>query len=251
MIEKKIHYCWFGGGEKNSLINNCIASWVRHMPEYEIIEWNETNCNYSNQFLKDAYRNKKWAFVSDYIRLKVLFEMGGIYLDIDMFAIKSLNPLLTNNCFLGRQLDGQINGSIIGAIKGNAYIANCISIYDKALYRVERLMSMAIPIILTSAYDNFEDKEAIQLFPPDVFYPYSFQDSLRGKNFMNSVNMETYMVHLWNASWFSEKEWAGFAFEERNYFKGFRLLMVYYFIHPKAIFNIPKMLLRNFIKTTD
>lgn len=85
MIPKIIHYCWFGGAEKSELIQKCINSWKKRCPEYEIIEWNENNFDINTiQYIKEAYEAKKWAFVSDVVRLIVLIRYGGIYLDTDV-----------------------------------------------------------------------------------------------------------------------------------------------------------------------
>ena len=75
MIPKKIHYCWFGKGKKNKLFYKCYRSWEKFFPGYEIIEWNEDNFDLnSNKYVKEAYESKKWAFVSDYARLKIIYE---------------------------------------------------------------------------------------------------------------------------------------------------------------------------------
>lgn len=85
MIPKKIHYCWFGGNPKSDLILTCIKSWKNFCPDYEIIEWNENNwdINY-NQYTREAYQAKKWAFVSDVARLDIVYRYGGLYLDTDV-----------------------------------------------------------------------------------------------------------------------------------------------------------------------
>ena len=81
MIAKVIHYCWFGKNEKSELINRCINSWRKYCPDYQIIEWNEDNFNINDcDYTRQAYLAGKWAFVSDYARLKILYENGGIYL---------------------------------------------------------------------------------------------------------------------------------------------------------------------------
>ena len=89
MIPKVVQYCWFGGKKKTKLIKDCIKSWKRYLPDYKIIEWNEKNSDLAHPFVIEAYKLKKWAFVSDYIRLKVLYDFGGIYLDTDMMVLKS------------------------------------------------------------------------------------------------------------------------------------------------------------------
>ena len=90
MIPKIIHYCWFGGGPKPKSVEKCIRSWKKYCSDYEIIEWNEDNFDISSSplYAKQAYAAKKWAFVSDYARLKVVFEYGGIYFDTDVQVIK-------------------------------------------------------------------------------------------------------------------------------------------------------------------
>ena len=101
MIPKIIHYCWFGRGEKPELVQRCIQSWRKFCPDYEIVEWNENNFNTScNRWCKEAYEFKKWAFVSDYARLKAVYDHGGIYLDTDV-ELKSVLPkeLLKNKSF--------------------------------------------------------------------------------------------------------------------------------------------------------
>ena len=92
MIPKIIHYCWFGGKEKPKDVLDCIASWKKYCPDYKIIEWNETNYDvHKNQYMSDAYKERKWAFVSDYARIDVVYTYGGIYLDTDVEVIKPLN----------------------------------------------------------------------------------------------------------------------------------------------------------------
>ncbi len=85
MIPKKIHYCWFGRNELPALAKKCIASWKKYCPDYEIIEWNEDNFDLDyNGYTRYCYDNKKWAFLSDFVRLVVVAEQGGIYFDTDV-----------------------------------------------------------------------------------------------------------------------------------------------------------------------
>ena len=94
-MEKKIHYCWFGGKKLPRTVKECIRTWKKILPDYEIIEWNEQNFDINIcPFVKQAYENKKWAFVSDYARLYALYENGGIYLDTDVELIKPLDKLI-------------------------------------------------------------------------------------------------------------------------------------------------------------
>ena len=100
MIPKKIHYCWFGRGEKPKLAQKCIASWRKYMPDYEIIEWNEDNFDVNrNAYTKMCYEQKKYAFLTDYLRLVIIEEQGGIYFDTDVEAVRSFDDLLENPAY--------------------------------------------------------------------------------------------------------------------------------------------------------
>ena len=94
MNPKIIHYCWFGGKSLTPLARKCLASWKKYMPDYEIKRWDETNFNPSSiPFTEGAYKAGKWAFVSDYVRFKAIYEHGGLYLDTDVEIIKNLEHL--------------------------------------------------------------------------------------------------------------------------------------------------------------
>ena len=102
MIPKKIHYFWVGGNPKPESVLLCIESWRKYCPDYEIIEWNESNYDFSaNEYMSQAYKAKKWAFVTDFARLDVIYRLGGIYLDTDVELIRSLDALLSRKMFLG------------------------------------------------------------------------------------------------------------------------------------------------------
>ena len=102
MIPKKIHYCWFGRGEMPPLALKCIESWHKYMPNYEYKLWNEDNFNIgANQYVKEAYESKKYAFVTDYVRLYALYTEGGIYMDTDVEVLKPYDDLLDLPGFTG------------------------------------------------------------------------------------------------------------------------------------------------------
>ena len=102
MIPKVIHYCWFGGNEMSALEKKCIESWKTQCPDYEIIRWDETNYDVTkNLYMQQAYAAKKWAFVSDYARLDILYQHGGFYLDTDVELLQSLDALRTHAAFAG------------------------------------------------------------------------------------------------------------------------------------------------------
>lgn len=122
MIPKIIHYCWFGKNKITDEIKRYIESWRKYCPDYEIIQWNEINFPVNeNEYCKEAYEQKKYAFVSDYVRLKVLYQYGGFYLDTDVEIVKSLNPLRKYNVVFCES-EGSIQTSTIGANKENTFI---------------------------------------------------------------------------------------------------------------------------------
>lgn len=130
MIPKKIHYIWFGRGEKNERIQTCIESWKRIMPDWEIIEWNEDNfpidlCDFTRQ----AYEKKKWAYVSDVARLWVLYNEGGVYMDVDVEAYKPLDEFLGEEAFTGFEDVHYPVTATLGACKGNPIIKLMLDYY--------------------------------------------------------------------------------------------------------------------------
>ena len=126
-----IHYCWFGKGEKPQLILECIESWKKYCPDYEIMEWNEDNfdincCPYAFK----AYSQKRYGFLSDVARLKIIYENGGIYLDTDVELRRSLDELLNNGAWFAYGTATEINtGSGFGAVVGHKYIEKLLKQY--------------------------------------------------------------------------------------------------------------------------
>ena len=130
MIPKVIHYCWFGGKPLPKLAKKCLASWKKFCPDYEIIRWDESNfdvngCDYS----REAYEAKKWAFVSDYARLKVIVDNGGIYMDTDVEVVKPLDEFLSHEAFSGFENPRSITTGIMACEKGFAPFAEMLNEY--------------------------------------------------------------------------------------------------------------------------
>lgn len=130
-IPKKIHYIWFGRGEKDERTKKCIESWKKIMPDYEIIEWNEDNFPMEiNDFFKEAYSKKKWAFASDVARLWVLYNEGGIYMDTDVEVYKPLDEFLEHDGFTGFEDVHYPVTATMGCIKGNPVIGMMLEYYN-------------------------------------------------------------------------------------------------------------------------
>ena len=131
-IPKIIHYCWFGGGPISAESQKCMESWKKYCPDYKIMAWNEQNFDIStNRYVQQAYEAKKYAFVSDYVRLAVLYEYGGIYLDTDVELVRPLDELLELPGFMGFQTNNEVaTGLGFGARKGNSVVQALLRDYD-------------------------------------------------------------------------------------------------------------------------
>lgn len=133
MINKVIHYCWFGGNSKSQVIEKCIESWRKFCPDYEIIEWNESNFDVNLfKYTKQSYDAKKYAFVSDVARLYIVYKYGGIYLDTDVELKKSLDDFIKYDAWFNWESNLFIaSGLGFGAQKGSKYIKAMLDIYKK------------------------------------------------------------------------------------------------------------------------
>lgn len=131
MIPKKIHYCWFGKKPKPALVRRCIESWKKYLQDYEIIEWNEDNFNiHALEYTRQAYENKKWAFVSDYVRLYALYHYGGLYFDTDVEALKNMDCFLNQHLFTGFETKGNPVTAVMGCEKQNKTIGELMEEYN-------------------------------------------------------------------------------------------------------------------------
>ena len=137
MIPRIIHYCWFGGNPLPPLAQKCIASWKKHCPDYEIIRWDESNFDISAcpLYVRQAYESRKWPFVTDYVRLKVVHDYGGIYMDTDVELLKPMDELLQHGAFFGFE-DGKFiaTGLGFGAEKGSAILKELMAEYDEIAF---------------------------------------------------------------------------------------------------------------------
>lgn len=140
MIPKIIHYCWFGGNPKPKLAKKCMASWKKYCPGYEFREWNEDSYDISKAplYVQQAYHAGKWAFVTDYVRLEVVYEYGGIYLDTDVEVIRRLDDLLDNTAFFGFEGEENINTGLgFGAEAKHEILKALMTDYQGAAFLLE------------------------------------------------------------------------------------------------------------------
>lgn len=210
-IPKKIHYCWLSGEDFPELIKKCIDSWKRYLPDYEIIEWNTSNFDVDIcQYTKEAFSAKKWAFVSDYVRLHVLYYHGGIYLDSDIEVLRSFDDLLQNKSFTGFENSQYIAAWIFGSEKGNALFKQFLRYYENRSFLNPDgsydLTPNPVPItrecIRQGLIQNntFQELECITIYPTEYFCP---QNYMTGKIVCTK---NTYAIHHFNASWHTDKE---------------------------------------------
>lgn len=211
MIPKKIHYCWFGTKPLGKSEEKCISSWKKHCPDYEIIRWNEEKFDIENapEFVKDAYTNKNFAFVSDYVRLVALYSEGGVYMDTDVEVLKCLDPLMAERAFFGFENNEFVNtGQMAAAEKGHPCLKAMMEIYRTASFFNDDGTKniLGCPIVNTEALEKFgllkngEEQvldEGIHIYPSDYFNPYNpVTDTL-------NKTANTYSVHWYSMSWFS------------------------------------------------
>lgn len=212
MIPKTIHYCWFGGNPKPKLVEKCIKSWKKYCPDYEIIEWNESNFDINCcDYVKEAYEAKKWAFVSDFARLKIVYDNGGIYLDTDVELISSLDKFLKYDSFFGFEDSEYIaTGLGFGAIKNNPILEVMINDY----FHLHFLKPDGTYNIVPCPKTNTKSLEKIglvrnnsfQIINNNAFFPSDFFNPIDFKTMKKKVTKNTVSIHWFNASWHTEEE---------------------------------------------
>lgn len=219
MIPKKIHYFWFGGAPKGALEQKCIASWRKFCPDYEIVEWNESNYDVTkNAYMREAYQEKRWGFVSDYARLDAIFEHGGIYLDTDVELLRPLDELLALRGFIGfERTPGEARtkpfvntGQGFGAEPGNQAVKAMRDIYRDMRFTGENAAGIDVtcPHYNTAALVDLglrqvDEKQLVAdmtVFPTDYFCPVDW------KTQKCTITPNTYSIHHFNASWLSPEE---------------------------------------------
>lgn len=207
-ICKKIHYCWFGGSELPEMTVNCIESWKKYLGDFEIVKWDETNFDInSNIFVKQAYERKKFAFVSDYVRMYALYNYGGVYLDTDVEVLKDFSDKLENrNMVLGFEDEYFVMTGFIYSTANNNLIKNIIERYDSMKFIEESGKVNCEPntiyftkileksgLSINNRLQSFGDQYII--YPNDIFCAFSIDCQ------KYIINENTVAVHHCNGSW--------------------------------------------------
>lgn len=214
MIPKIIHYCWFGRNPLPKLAEKCIKSWRRYCPDYEIIQWNEDNFDLSAcpLYVRQAYEAKKWAFVTDYVRLKVVYDHGGIYLDTDVELKKSLDTLLPYNAYFGFEDGVHINTGLgFGGIQGLPLLKELMDDYgnisfvrDDGSFDTKACPQRNAPVFLRHGLVQDDNRQiigdGILILPTLSLCPYSYE------TYTYRRSPETFSCHWFNASWQNEAQ---------------------------------------------
>jgi hypothetical protein len=212
-IPKAIHYCWFGGGEMPQFMKKCVNSWIACNTGYQLVKWNEDNFNvYQNNYIKQAYKAGKYAFVSDFARLDILYRHGGIYLDTDVEVLKRFDDLLHNDAFIAYNEWAVVNSAICGSIAGHEIIRrmrdeprsfinflnddNSYNLTNNSIYETAVLSQLGFVKDFT-----YQLVGNISVYPP-CFFPQ------KGKLGLNTkIDGRTYAVHYATGTWKSQNKW--------------------------------------------
>lgn len=216
MIPKRIFYVWGYNEPKTRLADVCIENWRMMLPEYEIVEVNEKTSEWfdfdyeyeHNLWFKTVYDLKMWAYVADYMRVKTLYEHGGIYLDTDVTIYKDFEPLLNHKMFIGNVINNLPEMAICGAEKGHPILEKMIEFYQ------EKIWKSPIYIITGVVKDTIEngfglkltpsqicENELITVYPPEYFCPFHYNEQFTH----DCITDKTYTCHWQNSSWLSKK----------------------------------------------
>ena len=212
MIPKIIHYCWFGRNPKPKLAQKCIRSWKKFCPDYQIIEWNEDNYDLDEAplYVRQAYEAKKWAFVTDYVRLQVVYEHGGIYMDTDVELLRPLDGFAQHDAVTGFETPDTVMTGFLACEKGHALFRELLATYDGAAFlrpdgtqdmtpNVERLTALCRKHGLRT--DNtLQTVQGLTIYPREYFSPGEY-DSPRC-----DITENTCAIHHFEGSWLSEEE---------------------------------------------
>lgn len=207
-IPRVIHYFWLGGNEKPDSVKNCIESWKKNCPDFEIKEWNESNYDiHKHPYMEKAYDEKKWAFVPDYGRLDIMYQYGGIYMDTDVEVLKDLSPLCEFKAFKGFENKEFVNdGQGFGCIPGLSIFKEMMECYDgdgpfeivdgKRRY-IESPRLCTKVLLRHGLLQNGERQKVdeIEIFPAEYLCPL---DYATGKL---KITNNTYSIHHFDGSW--------------------------------------------------
>lgn len=221
MIPKTIHYCWFGRNPLPESARKCIASWRKFFPDYEIIEWNEDNFDvHAIPYTSQAYEARKYAFVSDYARFKILYEHGGIYFDTDVEVIRPFDDILARGAFMGFEIDPKTGDTSAGCVAPGLGLGvnPGLGLYKKLLqlystlqfinpdgsYNQKTIVRYTTELLSTSGLQNIagiQEVEGIVIYPKEYFNPL---DDSTGRL---KITQNTHSIHWYSKTWCDMSPW--------------------------------------------
>ena len=227
MIPKIIHYCWFGRGPLPELAQKCIASWKKYLPDYEIKEWNEDNFDVNIiPYTAEAYKAKKYAFVSDYARFWILYQYGGIYFDTDVEVIRPMDDIIERGNFMGFETDpsftnddaskASVNPGLgMGVAPGLGLIKKMLDFYEGRHFEFipGGIGQLTIVHIATEVLRKagLKQQQGIQQVDDMWIYPAEYFCPINLKTGRIHVRPNTRTIHHYAGTWqdkhFSFKEW--------------------------------------------
>lgn len=214
MIPKIIHYCWFGKGQMPDLAIRCINSWKKILPDYQIKEWNESIFDVNSvRYVKEAYENRKFAFVSDFVRLFALYHEGGVYMDTDVEVVKPYDPFLHHVAFSGFENNGYVPTGMMAAEKGSRWIKDLMEpYYNRAFVKDDGTFDMTTNTSVITKYmigkglmrnNTFQDFPGLcTMYPSEFFCP---KDHATG---IIKITEKTVCIHHFAGSWIDYNFWS-------------------------------------------
>lgn len=211
MIPKIIHFCWMSGEPYPDLIQECLDSWKEKLPDYKVIKWDCSNFDYTKfPYANEAMSKKKYAFVSDIVRLYALYNYGGIYLDSDIKVLKSFDDLLRNSAFTGFESNNRLGVWLLGSEKHNPFFEELLRCYAGRHFLLDNgeMDLTPNPVILGAVFDRhgikynnkFQQLDNITVYPQDYFCP------LNGSTGELNITENSYAIHLFNGAWRNKKD---------------------------------------------
>lgn len=225
-IPKTIHLIWYGGNPYSPIVKRCIASWERHCPDYEIMLWDEEHFDVGgNAFAREAYEAKKWAFVSDYVRLYALYHYGGVYIDSDVEVVKGFDHLLEGeHAVTGYSAKGWLTTGFMAAEKENPWIGELLDYYSDRHFilpggKYDMKPNNAVITELSKRKNGFKVGDLsiaygnVRLYPRVYFHPYKRQvfdfneENMEDLGrYFNTDEERTYCIHYSMGSWGDQKK---------------------------------------------
>lgn len=214
MIPKVIHYCWFGGKEMPSLGKKCIKSWQKYFPDYEIRRWDESNFDVNTiPYVAEAYRQRKYAFVSDYARFLILYNHGGVYFDTDVEVLKPMEHIMEKGEFMAREnSDYSVNTGVAPGLglameKGSDVLKDLLDIYASMEF-VNPDVDPNGKTIVDVASEYFESKglqreQTVQRVAGITIYPEDYFSPLNVVTGQTRITPNTVAIHHYSGSWMS------------------------------------------------